>query len=182
MGGLRVAVRALRRADPPLPEAHRRQALPLQRVRQVLRPVGPPRPAHEAPHAQGRQVSSPCLRDLAPGPACRDPARIVDMCPPRRPGSRRNRAGRALTGPRWYSAWVTSEDLTSAATERPQDLARTSSGPRQRACLWVCGRRVLEVSGGRLVREAAQRCSQVRDKLAVTSTRHCAALRGAASR
>ena len=42
-----MAVRAVRRADAPPPEAHRRQALQVRTVRPQLLQVGPPRTPHE---------------------------------------------------------------------------------------------------------------------------------------
>lgn len=47
MGELRLEIRPLRRADPALPEAHGRQALPVRRLLALLLPLGSPRPAHE---------------------------------------------------------------------------------------------------------------------------------------
>lgn len=47
-----MAVRALGRADPPLPQAHRRQAVQVRGVRAVVRALRPPRPAHEEAPAQ----------------------------------------------------------------------------------------------------------------------------------
>lgn len=47
LGGLWLEVRALWRADPPLPEAHGGQAIPVRRVQPQLLPLRPPGPAHE---------------------------------------------------------------------------------------------------------------------------------------
>lgn len=47
LGRLRLEVRALRRTDPPLPEAHRGQALPVRGVQPQLLALRPPGPAHE---------------------------------------------------------------------------------------------------------------------------------------
>ncbi|GIY99923.1 hypothetical protein CEXT_297801 [Caerostris extrusa] len=45
--GCEMEVRPLRRTDEALPQAHRRQALPLRPLRQGVRPLRPPVPAHE---------------------------------------------------------------------------------------------------------------------------------------
>ncbi|VEN34724.1 unnamed protein product [Callosobruchus maculatus] len=57
VAGMRMAVREVRRADPPLQEAHRRQTVQMRRLRKVVREVGPPGAPHEAPSTQGRQMS-----------------------------------------------------------------------------------------------------------------------------
>lgn len=59
-----MAVRPLRRADSPLQEAHRGQALPVRRVQPMLLPVRPPGAAHEeAPGLASANASLivPCL-------------------------------------------------------------------------------------------------------------------------
>lgn len=48
MGRLRLALCPLGRTHPPLPQAHRRQALQVRRLRALLLPLRPPGPAHEA--------------------------------------------------------------------------------------------------------------------------------------
>lgn len=58
LGQVRLALRPFGRADPALPQAHRRQALQVQGVRPLLRPIRPPRPAHEEAHAQEHQVNT----------------------------------------------------------------------------------------------------------------------------
>lgn len=50
LGRLRLEVRALRRADAPLPEAHGRQAVPVRGVQPQLLALRPPGAAHEAAH------------------------------------------------------------------------------------------------------------------------------------
>jgi hypothetical protein len=47
LGRLRLEVRALRRADPPLPKAHGRQAVPVRGVQPQLLALRPPGAAHE---------------------------------------------------------------------------------------------------------------------------------------
>ncbi|OAD53722.1 hypothetical protein WN48_09294 [Eufriesea mexicana] len=47
LGGLRVAIRAFRRADAPLPQAHRREAVQVPALRPMLLPQRSPSPAHE---------------------------------------------------------------------------------------------------------------------------------------
>jgi len=44
---MRVALRPLRRADSPLQEAHRGEALPVRRLQPLLLPLRSPGPAHE---------------------------------------------------------------------------------------------------------------------------------------
>ena len=53
-----VAFRPFGRVDPPLPEAHRSQAFPLQGVRTLFRTIRPPGAAHEAAPTQRVQVLS----------------------------------------------------------------------------------------------------------------------------
>lgn len=48
LGGMRVALRPIWRADAPFQETHGRQAVPVLRVLPLLLPLGPPGPAHEA--------------------------------------------------------------------------------------------------------------------------------------
>lgn len=47
LGRLRVALRALGRADPPLPQAHGGQALQVPSLRPLLLALRPPGAAHE---------------------------------------------------------------------------------------------------------------------------------------
>lgn len=49
LGGLRLAICALWRADEALPQAHRSQALQMRSVQSLLLTLRPPGPAHEAP-------------------------------------------------------------------------------------------------------------------------------------
>lgn len=51
MAGVRVEIRAVGRAHPPLPQAHRRETVQVCRLRALLRPLRPPRPAHETASA-----------------------------------------------------------------------------------------------------------------------------------
>ena len=56
-----VAFRAQRRADAPLSQTHRRQAVPVQSVRALLRPLRSPGAAHETAPAQRFQMNGlPC--------------------------------------------------------------------------------------------------------------------------
>ncbi|VCW97507.1 unnamed protein product, partial [Gulo gulo] len=50
LGRLRLEVRALRRTDAPLPQAHRPPTLPVPPVRPCLLALRPPGAAHEAAH------------------------------------------------------------------------------------------------------------------------------------
>lgn len=74
VAAVRVAVRALGRADSPLPQAHGRQALQVRRVRALLRAQRPPRAAHEAPPAQGEQMTRAQGRRRPGAPPGREPA------------------------------------------------------------------------------------------------------------
>ena len=65
LGRLRLEVRALGRADPPLPQAHGGQALPVRRVQPQLLPLRPPGAAHE----EAPELSCP----RPPPPAPRSP-------------------------------------------------------------------------------------------------------------
>lgn len=47
-----MEIRAERRADPPLPQAHGRQALQVPQLRSLLLAIRPPGAAHEAPHVR----------------------------------------------------------------------------------------------------------------------------------
>lgn len=58
MVGVRVEFRAVGRADPALPEAHRRQTVPVRGVRAVLRPVRPSGAAQKTPSAKKRVGAS----------------------------------------------------------------------------------------------------------------------------
>lgn len=49
LGGLRVALRPVGRADAALPQAHRRQAVPLPPLRALLLALRPPGAARQAP-------------------------------------------------------------------------------------------------------------------------------------
>lgn len=66
VAGVRVAVRTVRRTHTPLPQAYRRQTLPLRHLRALLRAQRSPRATHEAAPAQGAQVS--CHTSLPPTP------------------------------------------------------------------------------------------------------------------
>lgn len=59
VGRLRLAVRALRWADAPLPEAHGGQALPVRRLQPQLLPLRPP----GAPHEEASELRAALLRD-----------------------------------------------------------------------------------------------------------------------
>lgn len=68
LGGVRVALRPLRRTHPPLPEAHRRKALQVPQLRSQVRAQRPPRPprpqarlAQEADNFREREAD--CERD-----------------------------------------------------------------------------------------------------------------------
>ena len=65
LGRLRLEVRPLGRADPPLPQAHGGQALPVRRVQPQLLPLRPPGAAHE----EAPELSCP----RPPPPAPRSP-------------------------------------------------------------------------------------------------------------
>lgn len=51
MAGVRVEIRAVGRANPPLPQAHRRETVQVCRLRALLRPLRPPRLAYETASA-----------------------------------------------------------------------------------------------------------------------------------
>lgn len=57
MGGVRVAVRALRRADPALPQTHGRQTLPLPPLRALLLALRPPRAPRQAPRVAAKPAA-----------------------------------------------------------------------------------------------------------------------------
>lgn len=65
-----MAVRTVRRTHTPLPQAYRRQTLPLRHLRALLRAQRSPRAAHEAAPAQGAQVSCHSNPSTAPQESC----------------------------------------------------------------------------------------------------------------
>lgn len=67
VAGVRVAVRAVRRADAALPQAHRRQAVQVRGLRAFLRQERPPGAAHEAAPPEDQQMT----RETGRRPAAR---------------------------------------------------------------------------------------------------------------
>ena len=69
VGGLHVEVRAVGRADPPLPEAHRPEAVQVPPVPALVLALGPPLIAHEAALSgvQQQQQQLPSARKMGAG-------------------------------------------------------------------------------------------------------------------